>query len=411
MAKQILLLTPQLPYPPHSGASLRNYYILKGVSQIHTVSLISFANPTAANRPAPKPLAEICRQIELIPTPNRPLSLRARQLLFSRQPDMGRRLTSPTFERRLSQLLATNHYDVVQVEGIELAQYIPTIRQINPHALILFDNHNAETALQRRTFLTDLRQARRWIGAAYSWLQSRRLQKYEAWALAQADIVTVVSQADQEELQPLAPAKTLTVIPNCIDVAAYENISSDGVPSFDLLFLGKMDYRPNVDAILYFMAEIWEKIRGARPQTTLGIIGQKPHSRLAQVTEADGVTITGFVERIEPYLAGAKIGIMPFRIGSGTRLKLIQMMAAGKPIVSSPLGAEGFPVTNNQQLMIADSPSEFASTVLTLLNQPNRRQEIGASAQQFAQRYDWRQIIPKMAALYQKKEAAESAAS
>ena len=396
-SKNLLLLTPQLPYPPHSGASLRNFHILQGVSQQHQVSLISFGEGDAGISTI---LTDLCQSVTIIPPPAHTTTHRLTQLLQSRQPDMAHRLTTPLFDQKLRQVLLTTPYDLVQIEGLELAHAIPLIRQISPKSRILLDNHNAETALQQRTFLTDLRQPRQWLGAGYSWLQSRRLARYEAWALEQVDLVTAVSEADKVALQSLAPDKAIRVIPNCIDVDQYQGLSAGNTPHFDLLFMGKMDYRPNVDAMLWFTSEIWDKILATRPETSLGIVGQKPHRRLAHLQALPNVTMTGWVEQVEPYLAGSTVVIMPFRIGSGTRLKLLQAMSAGKPVVSTPIGAEGYPVAHNQELVFATTPSEFAFAILTLLTQPHRQKAIGESAQQFAQQYDWRQIIPQMVALW-----------
>ncbi len=401
-AQSILILTPQLPYPPHQGASLRNFYIIKGLAQQHPVTLLSFVDPEQPqDSDAQSPLAQLCAQVYTVPVPARPFGRRLRQLLLTAQPDMAFRLASPLFATRLRELLHQQQFDIVQIEGLELARYIPAIRQSSPRSRILFDNHNAETALQRRAFLTDLRQPARWGAALYSAIQTARLRRFETWACRQADRVAAVSEADRDALQALVPSQSVAVIPNCIDVSEYQ-MPPDGLyPTFDLLFSGKMDYRPNVDAMLWFVEQIWPRIREARPQATLAIVGQKPHPRLEPLYHMPGITMTGWVESVQPYLAGASVYIMPFRMGSGTRLKLIEAMAAAKAIVSTPMGAEGFPVIHNEHLMLAATPNEFATAVLTLLTQPPRRQKLGASARHFAQQYDWRQVVQRFETVYE----------
>ncbi|MCA9941202.1 MAG: glycosyltransferase [Anaerolineales bacterium] len=400
-SQHILILTPQLPYPPHQGASLRNFYIIKGLAQRHAITLLSFVDPDQHLDSDPSgPLTQLCTHVYTIPAPPRTRAQRLRQLLFTDQPDMAFRLSSSAFTTRLREVLHQQVFDIVQVEGLELARYIPIVRQASPRSHIVFDDHNAEAALQQRAFLTDLRQPRRWGAALYSSIQVRRLRRFETWACQQADQVTAVSEADQETLQGLVPEKRVTPIPNCIDVATYD-LPPDGLyPTFDLVFSGKMDYRPNVDAMLWFVAEIWPRIREARPQATLAVVGQKPHPRLEPLYHLPGVTMTGWVESVQPYLAGATVYVMPFRMGSGTRLKLIEAMAAGKAIVSTPIGAEGFPVVHNEHLMLASTPNEFATAVLTLLTQPPRRQKLGNAARQFAQQYDWRQVVQRFEAVY-----------
>jgi glycosyltransferase involved in cell wall biosynthesis len=263
------------------------------------------------------------------------------RLFTDRRPDMAHRLYSRAFEAALIEVLAGERFDVVQIEGIELAWLMPLIHLHSPAGRIVFDDHNAEAELQRRAFLTDVGNPRRWVAALYSWIQAGRLRRYERWACRTADAVVVVSQADAGHIQALDANLSVTVIPNCIDVTDYQTDSRPGDPRFDLVFSGKMDYRPNIDAVLWFAREIWPLIRRERPETTWAIVGQKPHARLDWVKELPGVTVTGWVEAVQPYLAGAAVYIMPFRLGSGTRLKMIEAMAAGKAIVSTAVGAEG----------------------------------------------------------------------
>lgn len=400
---KVLLLTPQLPYPPHQGTSLRNFHIIRGLAQACEVSLLSFLEPGQSIDAAQiAPLAELCQRIETIPMPQRTTGKRLQQLLATRRPDMAHRLFSPAFNIRLLQMLQAADFDIVQIEGIEMARYLPVIRHGSPRSKIVFDDHNAETELQRRNFLTDLGQPRRWVAAAYSAEQVRRLHKFERWVCQQADWVTAVSQPDKTHLEKFTQGQTpITVIPNSLDVQQFQLEEAQAIPS-DIVFSGKMDYRPNVDAVLWFVDEVWPQIRQERPSTTFTIVGQKPHARLGRLRNEPGITLTGWVERVEPYLAGAKVFVLPFRVGSGTRLKLIEAMAAGKALVSTAVGAEGFPVEHNRELLLVDDPVEMGTAVLRLLTHPEERQRLGQAAQQFAQQYDWRVVVPEFLAIYQK---------
>jgi glycosyltransferase involved in cell wall biosynthesis len=402
----ILLLTPQLPYPPHQGTSLRNWHVLRGLALSHPVSLLSFVEPNqTTDAAAIQPLLDVCRAVRTVPVPQRSTALRLRQLLTTRLPDMAHRLYAPAFALSLRQWLTETQFDIVQVEGIELARYIGIIREASPTSRILFDDHNAETELQRRNFLTDVKRPGRWPAAAYSFVQTYRLRRFESWAMRQADWVVAVSDEDARQLQKLVPEKTVTVIPNSIDTEVYQSRSThESLPnnqSFDLVFTGKMDYRPNVDAVLWFIEAIWPQIRAARPQTTLAIVGQKLHERLQSLGQQSGITLTGWVDSVQPYLAGAGLCLMPFRVGSGTRLKLIEAMAAGKAIVSTTVGAEGFPVQSGREIVLADSPGEFAQAVLALLSNEDERERLGAAAQQFARQYDWRVVVPLFSHVYE----------
>ena len=345
---------------------------------------------------ATAPLQTLCQRIETVSVPQRSITDRLWQLLSSRLPDMAHRLYSPVFEIALRRLLAENQFDVVQVEGIELARYMSLIR-VASKAHLVFDNHNAETELQRRNFLTDLHQPRRWLAAAYSWVQVGRLRRFERWACETADVVVAVSNTDRDHLQSLIPKSEaaqspIHVIPNSIDVSAYQQ--SVEPEAYDLVFSGKMDYRPNVDAVLWFAEAVWPLICEKRPSTTWVIVGQKPHARLDSLRGLPGVTVTGWVEQVQPYLAGAQVVVMPFRIGSGTRLKLIEAMAMGKAIVSTPVGAEGFSVEDGVQLLLAEKAEGLVTAVLHLLDHPQKQKQVGQAAQKFAQQYDWRQVVP-----------------
>ncbi len=405
MAK-ILILTPQLPYPPQQGTSLRNYHIIQGLAAQHEITLLSFLEDNQTAVPTQiAPLADKCQRIETVPVPSRSAGTRLRQLVTTRLPDMAHRLASPVFTSRLRQLLTESDVDIVQIEGIELAHTIDVVRIANKSGQnkinIVFDDHNAETELQRRNMYTDWRQPRRWLAAAYSGVQVGRLRSYECWAGEQADWVTAVSETDKKHLQALGFQTPVTVIPNCIDTSAYAP-PPDG-PSenvYDLVFSGKMDYRPNVDAVLWFADAVWPMIKAARPSATWAIVGQKPHPRLNRLRQVAGITITGWVADIRPYLFGAQVFIMPLRVGSGTRLKLIEAFAAGKAVVSTQVGAEGFPVTHGQELIVADSAQAMGTAVVRLLENPQERTHLSRAAQQFAAHYDWRVIVPQFNQIY-----------
>ena len=322
----------------------------------------------------------------MVPAPPRRSTLnRLWQMASTGKPDMALRLSSDRFEITLRRLLSEREFDVVQVEGIELAWTMEPIRAIRPDVKLVFDAHNAESVLQERSMQADLGNARRWPAAAYSWLQSRRLRRLEAWIGEKADWVTAVSQSDKESLavQMRSSQVPITVVPNSIDVSQYmggaetEDFSDASVPSYDLIFIGKMDYRPNVDAVLWFAKEVWPSILARLPDTTWAIVGQKVHARLASVRDLPGVTFTGWVEHVQPYLAQAKVFVMPFRVGSGTRLKLIEALAAGKAVVSTSMGVEGYPVQHGRELLLADTAGEMADAVLKLLAEPELRTATG----------------------------------
>ena len=399
---RILMLTPQLPYPPHQGTSLRNLHILKALSERHSVTLLSFAE---RDRPQEiEPLTSLCRVLEPVPAPTRSTRDRMLQLATSPLPDVAMRLRSDDFSSALLKALRAEHYDAVQVEGIELAWYIDSIRKVSPLTKVVLDCHNAETELQRRARRAGLPNPARWPAVVYSSIQVRRLARFEGWALREADAVIAVSGADRTYLTHVLgyTAKEITVIPNTIDVVEYAGgIPVDGEVSYDLVFTGKMDYRPNSDGVLWFAEHVWPVLKRQRPETTWAIVGQRPDKGIDALKKQDGITVTGRVPHVQPYISAASVYIIPLRIGSGTRLKLIEAMAAGKAIISTGLGAEGVDIVEGTHIILADTADEWVAAIIQLLNDGILRSKLGAAAREIAAKYDWRQTIPTINTVYQ----------
>ncbi len=419
---KILFLTPQLPYPPQKGTALRNWGLISGLATRHAVALLSFCAPDQSPQLA-EPLTAACR-VETVPSPARTLRERLRGVFATTKPDMALRLASSDYARRLSNWLSRESFDVVHVEGIEMAPYLEvllnardcrsshTINVREPISvswgwrcpLIVFDNHNCEYLLQQRAFLTDLRIPSRWPSAAYSLVQWLRLRRYEARVCRQADCVLAVSEADAAALRRLVPTVSITVVPNGIDTRAYRTEPlkpNDQMPRNALVFTGTMDFRPNVDAVLWFVQEVLPRIQAEFPDVRFVVVGQRPHERLRHLQSNPAVVLTGWVEDARPYIASSTVYVAPLRIGGGTRLKLLEAMALGKAVVATRLGAEGYPVTDGREVLLADSPADFAAAVVGLLRDPGRREELGRAARALVERhYDWQVIVPLVEAVY-----------
>lgn len=397
----ILLLTPQLPYPPQQGTSLRNYHMLKALAQTHQISLLSFTETDLP--PNLEPLHDICRVLPPVSIPSWTRNLRLWKLFTSPLPDLALRLQCEEFSEALEETLAETNYDAVQVEGLELATYIENIRTHSPRSRVVLDCHNAETELQRRALKADLHQPTRWPAAMYSALQIGRLDRFEKWAMCAADAVLAVSESDRLHLRRLAvdDPKDITIIPNMIDTADYIAVStSSEMVRYDLVFTGKMDYRPNIDGVLWFAENVWPLIQKERPQTTWAIVGQKPHPRLDPLRKMTGITVTGWVEAVQPYLLESSIYIVPLRIGSGTRLKILEAMAAAKPVISTTIGVEGFEVEDQKNIILADDPADWVRATLELLDHPARRAALAEAGRRFAEQYDWHRMIPVLSTFY-----------
>jgi polysaccharide biosynthesis protein PslH len=406
-SKKILVLTPQFPYPPQQGTTLRNFNLIAGLAARHRVALLSFGEQAAGHR---TPLEGHCHSVQVVAPPRHTTARRLRGIFASNLPDMALRLASPHFRAALAEMQQREAPDIIQVEGIELAPYLLELvaeRPAGQRPLIVFDDHNAEYVLQQRAFETDVRHPGRWAGAAYSLVQWRRLRAYERQACLAADRVVAVSETDARALRRLVPALTPAVVPNGVDLAYYtsalpETTAEEGPSAWDLVFTGKMDFRPNVDAVLWFAQAVLPVILRDAPQARFWVVGRDPHRRLEPLRRDPAVTVTGRVEDTRPYFASAGVYVIPLRIGGGTRLKVLEAMAMSKAIVSTSLGCEGFDVVSGRELMIADSPEEFAAAVITLIRDPDLRQRLGHAAREFAEsRYDWRSIIPLLERVYE----------
>jgi polysaccharide biosynthesis protein PslH len=319
-------------------------------------------------------------------------------------PDMAHRLESVAFAAQL-EAMEPRGFDIVQIEGIELARYGLLLRERYGHEApaLVFDDHNAEYVLQRRAFETDIRRPRRWPMAAYSLVQWRRLRRFERALCLAADGVVAASDADAAALRALCPDVAHLVVPNGVDVLRYHPGLPDALPLAHpaVVFTGKMDYRPNVDAVLWFGHTIWPRIHAERPDAVLYIVGKSPHPRLAALSKSPGVVITGYVPDILPYFGGADVYVVPMRIGGGTRLKILEAMSAGLALVTTTLGIEGIQAVAGEHALIADEPAAFAAAVLELLDHEPKRRSLGTAARELAlNEYDWRRIVPRLEPMY-----------
>jgi glycosyltransferase involved in cell wall biosynthesis len=357
------------------------------------------------------PLLEYCARIELAPPPARTTSQRAFETFANPLPDMARRLHSPVLAQKLDTLLSQNQYDVVQIEGIEMAAVwlnskSKTSNQKsaikNPKSI--FDDHNAEWTLQKTAYETDRANAKRLHGALYSFIQFNKLKAFEREVCLAADAVAVVSQPDADAIGSLDPRIKPVVIPNGVDCDLYvpsEGVCAKPLAELSVVFTGKMDFRPNIDACIWFASEILPLLRKETPLAHVSFVGQKPAPQVLALENLPGVTVTGFVPDTRPYIADAAVFAVPLRMGSGTRLKVLEAMAMGKAIVSTTFGVSGIEYTNGHDVLVADDPREFAQTLAQLMRDPARARALGANARRLAEsKYDWRIVVPKFESLY-----------
>ena len=301
------MLTASLPYPPHQGGAIRGYGILKGLHAAgHSVTLLSFHDPDQGIQVDETPLVNFCEQIITVSLPVRSTRDRLQDLLLTSQADIARRLESDAMHTQLKQLLQDNTFDLIQFEGIEITNYLFAAQQLRPEIATIYDSFNAEAALQKVIAQVDRGEIRKLPRATYSYIQSQRIEAFERAICETATAVIAVSQEDADLLNEFRAQNDVYVVPSGIftDEYVHPDHSADLLPN-SLVFTGKMDYRPNVDAMLWFCEHVLPGVR-ANVEANVYIVGQKPHPQLDALRMNPHIHITGWVAEIQPYLHAAE---------------------------------------------------------------------------------------------------------
>ena len=397
---EILLLSPDNPFPRESGAAIRNYGIIRGLyGSGHRVTLLTFSE--GALSPGTNPLFQYCGDVHSCPIPQRSKSDRIVSLLATRRADMEDRLMSAAFGQKLAAILDSRAFDIIQFSGIELGSYLPVIRQKRCEAKVVYDALNAEAELQRLIYQLDRKRPSRLHTALYSAIQARRLERYERNLCESVDAVIAVSEEDRNLLESYGGAP-IYVMPSGIFVDDYQSCHGERRAGNQLVFTGKMDYRPNVDAVEWFCHSVLPALLQRHPALELLIVGRNPHPRIQALADGKHVKVTGWVESVLPYLQAATLFVLPMRMGSGTRLKILEAMASGCAVVSTSLGASGLRGSIRQAIEIADGAEGFAHSISSLLNDMDRRQALGERAREQARaHYDWSAIMRHLLDAYE----------
>jgi polysaccharide biosynthesis protein PslH len=378
-----LFLTPFLPFPPRDGGRVRMFELMRGLAARHEVDLLSLGH--ADDEAIAGLTAAGVRVVDVI-TPAAGALPRA---LARRTSVYHARYGSERFASALRARLRRHDYDVVQCEYAYMAQY----RQpVSPAAWVL-DQHNIEYQLNASMLRTR--------GLAYRLYARRelRLRRAEEIAAFRAvDHVLAVSDLDRDTIRRDAPGTAATVVPNGVALDEFLPAEDRGSGA---VYVGKMDYQPNVDAVRWFCERVLPAVRARRPGFTLTIVGSRPTDGVRALARMPGVTVTGEVPDTRPHLHRAAIVVVPVRAGGGTRLKVLEAFASGRAVVSTRLGCEGIAVADGEHLLLADDADAFAAAVLRLLDEPALRASLARSARELVEgRYGWDAIVERLDALY-----------
>jgi glycosyltransferase involved in cell wall biosynthesis len=292
--------------------------------------------------------------------------------------------TSHRIKEEVAQLLQNGGFNSVQIEGVHLIEYVAVIRKLVPATRIVADWHNIESEIMRRYAETAGNPVRKLIALRTAPL----IERAENRLLRIADAHTVVSARDREKLLQRCPGANITLVPNGVDVAYYGATKPAEDPR-EVLFVGSMDYHANVEAVTWFVSKVWPVVKASIPDLVFRIVGRDPSAEVRALAAPD-VLITGTVDDIRPFYARAAATIVPLRVGGGTRLKILESMAARVPVVSTRLGAEGIDVRDRYNIVLADSPAELAEGLRSVVTDRVLSQRLKCEGHALVVRlYDW----------------------
>lgn len=393
---QILIIADYLPYPLIGGDRIRIYNLLRRIASRHEVSLAAFLDKPEDNERVAH-LQQFCARVETASFQRRSRLARVPGLLryaLAGKPPELKLLHSEELGGKIRQLVSTMDFDIVQIEHARMGLYLETLPQNSRFKSILMFH---DITFQQYRRVSHIEQ--RWDKKLRALLHGVAMRQWEPRYAERFDRCTTVSEADQRLLKRANPRLRVDVIPNGVDIQKYQRLAAENVSPV-LLFIGSMGYPPCVDAVLYFCREIFPHIRCTIGAAELWIVGKDPRPEVLQLN-GDGVHVTGRVDDVIPYYRQSAVCVVPLRAGGGTRLKILEAMALGRPVVSTPIGCEGLDVIDGEHLLIADNPKQFAEKTLRLLTDRQLYQHISANGRQLVEtRYDWDKIAGRLMEIY-----------
>jgi len=393
---KVLLLTQVLPYPPDSGPKVKTWNVLKYLAQKHQVTLASFVRGDQSEDVGR--LEKLCAG-GVLTVPMKRGKVRDAwymlRSLLTGQPFLMIRDDRVTMRRLVDRLASEQHFDVAHADQLNMAQYAARV----PGAFRVLDAHNALWVLYRRLWETMKPGPQKWL-LGRDW---RLLKRYEGRICREFDAVLAVSEEDKAALEEAADRPLdIRVIPIAVDTDEVAVI--ERTPGPYILHIGTMYWPPNIDGVWWFLHEVYPLIRQQRPDVIFDIVGSRPPANLQALNENGiGVNVTGYVADPTPYLQRAALMVVPLRAGGGMRVKILNALTQGIPIVSTTLGAEGIAVTPGENILVADEPADLAAACLRLLNEPDLGARLARNGRALAeQKYDYRHACVPLNEIYAK---------
>ncbi|HEX8492708.1 MAG TPA: glycosyltransferase [Pyrinomonadaceae bacterium] len=407
---KILWLKTELLHPVDKGGRIRTYYMLRELKREHHVMYLTLDDGQAAED-ARERAAEYCHELITIPHRTRAkftpgFYFELAHNLVSRLPYFMQKYKSTAMRRAIAEQTEGGRFDVVVCDFLMSSINVPS-RMSCPTVLF---QHNVEAMIWKRHYEVQ----RNPLKKAYLYGQWRKALAYERAACRRFDYVVTVSVDDREITREQYGVERVVDVATGVDTDYFRPRGLAERAQHNLVFTGSMDWLPNEDAIRYFTEQIMPLIKRDIPEATLSVVGRNPYPSLIELSRRDSsIVVTGRVEDVRPYMERAAAYVVPLRIGGGTRLKIYEAMAMEKPIISTTIGAEGLPVRNGRELLLADTPEAFAAEVVRVLKDESAARELGARAAAVVrEHFGWGPVaahfaeVCQRAALLKKREQA-----
>ena len=398
---RVLQFAPRVCWPLDTGAKLRNYHLARVLAQQAHVVLLAFTDHKQSSAALPK----LYEQVVTVERDSAYTFAKMVRGVLGQTPLPVLNYTTAPMKRALEHLLREQDFDIIQIESIHLVSYLANIREAGireagERPVVVCDWHNIESDLMRRYSEREPARLRR----AYARRTARLTSEFEKRALREFDAHIVVSQRDAERLRNLNPDARIFVIENGVDTAFYSDPGArDESLARRIVFVGSMDYHANIDGALGFAREVWPRLRDRHPELIFTIVGKDPAPEVRDLAQIPGIEVTGTVDDVRPFYCEAIAAVVPLNVGGGSRLKILEAMAAGVPVVSTALGAEGLDVQHDENIMIADTNEQLVEAIISVVENKARRNQLSAAGRALvSSRYDWSSLGASLFGAYEK---------
>src|SRR5271166_5578259 len=383
---RVLYFSPRICWPTISGAHLRDFYFARHLARNAQLTYVGLVNDDARAQ-AEQLRDQLGNGAEVIAL-RRNQSYRKSNILrglIGPTPLNVLNFTSAVVTAEVERLFQERSFDVAQIESMHLIAYARRIRELAPRTRLILDWHNIESEILARYAENDRNPLRSWYAKRTSVLS----RDVETQLLRLCDAHTVCSEREREMLLARVPEARIEVVGNGVDCDFFAQAPAGSSARQDVLFMGRMDYHANIDAALYFVREVWPLVRQRQPELRLTIVGAQPSKAILALRE-QGITVTGTVDDVRPSYRSALVSVVPLRVGGGTRLKVLEAMAAGTPVISTTLGAEGLTTTHGKDILLADTPRAMADAIVSLRAESPLWHQLAANGRSLVrEKYDW----------------------